>query len=196
MNGLFETFQALDPTQKVFWGCAIVATAIFLVQALLTIIGIDSGDGADIDFDFADGDTMDVGGGMALFSARSFVNFWLGFGWAGVCFYSAIESKILLYIIAVVIGCLFVWMFFLIRKNTKKLESDGTINIKSLVGQQASVYLRIAGQNASKGKIQISINGSVREYDALTDGDDIPTGSKVTVVGTVDNSTVRVERLS
>ena len=44
-----------------------------------------------------------------------------------------------------------------------------------------------------EGKVQITINGCVREYDAVTDGPAIPTGACIKVVEVVNNSTVLVE---
>ena len=72
-----EWYLALDPTMQVFWGCAIISSAVFAVQAILTLIGMDAHDAMDLDI--ADGDTMDVGGGLSLFSIRSLVNFFVGF---------------------------------------------------------------------------------------------------------------------
>lgn len=194
MNELIQTFQSLTPSLQLFWGCAIVTSVIFLVQAVLTMIGTDMMD-TDLDLDFsadADGDTMDVGGGLSLFSFRNIVNFFLGFGWAGVCLHGVITSKVLLYLAAVVVGCIFVWIFFVLKRQTKKLESDGTVRLSMAVGKQADVYLRIPAACSAKGKIQISINGSIREYDAVTDGDAIPTGQKVVVRELVDDYTVKV----
>ena len=53
-----EWYLALDPTMQVFWGCAIISSAVFAVQAILTLIGMDAHDAMDLDI--ADGDTMDV----------------------------------------------------------------------------------------------------------------------------------------
>ena len=78
---LWENFQSMDSWMQVFWGCAIVGSAIFVVQMVLTLIGMDS---SDMDVDFDGGDTMDLGGGISLFSIKNFVNFIVDFGW-GMC---------------------------------------------------------------------------------------------------------------
>ena len=57
-----------------------------------------------------------------------------------------------------------------------------------------SVYLRIPATGSGKGKVQVSQNGSVHELDALTDGDEIPSGAKVKIVEIIDNETVKVEK--
>lgn len=184
---MIEWYSQLNPTMQVFWGCAIVGSAFFLIQAVLTLLGMDSDLDMDTDVDFSDGDTMDLGGGLSLFSIRNLVNFIVGFGWGGVCFSTIFDSKILLSLAAIVVGFIFVWIYFVIRRQTKRLESNGAFNINLCVGKVADVYLRIPGEGRGLGKVQISVNGSIHEINAMTDGPDLPSGAKVTVVEVVDN---------
>lgn len=189
MGELFAQYGAMPLLLQIFWGCAVVASLIFLVQMVLTLIGMDSSD-MDVDFDGAN--TMDLGGGLNLFTIKNFIGFLVGFGWAGVCFYNSITSSILLILVAVIVGLLFVGIFVVIYKQTKKLEHNGAFQIDEVKGTTVSVYLRIPAQGSGKGKVQVSQNGSVHELDALTDGEEIPSGAKVKVVEIVDNETVKV----
>ena len=189
MGELFAQYGAMPLLLQIFWGCAVVASLIFLVQMVLTLIGMDSSD-MDVDFDGAN--TMDLGGGLYLFTIKNFIGFLVGFGWAGVCFYNSITSSILLILVAVIVGLLFVGIFVVIYKQTKKLEHNGAFQIDEVKGTTVSVYLRIPAQGSGKGKVQVSQNGSVHELDALTDGEEIPSGAKVKVVEIVDNETVKV----
>ena len=201
---MFEQFTSwygsLDTSMQVFWGCAIVASVIFLIQMVLTMIGLDGHD-VDVDFDVSDfgdvdADTMDAGGGLSLFSIRNLINFFIGFGWGGVCLSTAITNGFLLFLCAAVVGALFVWMFFLIKKQTKKLESNGAFNIKRCEGKTANVYLRIPGGNVGKGKVQISVNGAFHEVDAYTlESEPIASGARVRIVEVTDGQSVRVEKL-
>ncbi len=199
MESFTTWYMALEPMQQVFWGCAIVSSAVFLVQMVLTIVGMDSaGVDADVDFDVADvgaGDTMDLGGGISLFSVRSLVNFFVGFGWAGVSLRSLIGSDVLLLLAAAAVGFLFVLMFFYIKKKTKAFEANGAFDIRNCQGKVANVYLRIPAANAGKGKVQVSVNGAYHEIDALTDGEAIPSGQKVRITEVIDGETLRVVRI-
>lgn len=186
---MIEWFSELTLMMQIFWGCAIVGSAIFVVQVVLMLIGIDS-DVADIDFD--SGDTLDLGGGMSLLSIKSLINFVVGFGWGGVCLAGSIDNKLLLVVVALAIGILFAWMYLYLFRKMRKLESNGAFNIANCEGKVADVYLRIPANRSGQGKIQISVNGSVHELDAVTDGDALPTGRKVTVVEVIDTSLVRV----
>lgn len=190
MTDLLTLYSSMPVLLQVFWGCAIVASIIFILQTVLTLVGIDH---VDTDTDFDGGSTMDLGGGMNLFTIRNLMGFLIGFGWTGVCFWDAIDSTVLLTLLALVVGCLFVGIFVFIYRQTRKLEHNGAFNIKTILGQTADVYLRIPAEGEGKGKIQVSINGAVQEFDAVTDGAElIPTGRKVRITDIIDGETVRV----
>lgn len=200
---MFESFSnwysSMEPMQQMFWGCALVGSVVFVIQMVLTLIGLDGHDvdtGFDVaDFGDTDGDTMDTGGGLSLFSIRSLVNFLVGFGWSGVSFHKLIGNNILLVLVSVAVGCAFVWLFFYIRKQTRKLEANGAFDIRNCEGKTANVYLRIPEKGTGKGKVQISVNGAFHEIDALTDGDAIATGQKVRITEVIDGETLRVTPL-
>lgn len=191
--------MALEPMQQMFWGCALVASVVFLIQMVLTMLGMD-GHNVDVDFDVADfgdvdTDTMDMGGALSLFSIRNLVSFFVGFGWAGVSLQNLIGNNFWLVLVSILVGAFFVWVFFVVKKQMRKFEANGAFDIKRCEGRTANVYLRIPGENAGKGKIQISVNGAFHEVDALTDGDPIASGQKVRVVEVIDGETVRVSAL-
>lgn len=185
-------FSGLETMQQVFWVCALVGSAVFVIQLLLTLFGMDS---SDIDVDFDAGDTMDLGGGLSLFSIKSLVNFFVGFGWAGICLHSLIGNAVLLVLAAAAVGLFFVWMFFFIYKQTKKLEANGAFRIEYCKGRVADVYLRIPEKKSGRGKVQISVNGSVHELDAVTEGEAITTGRKVRITDVVGGEMLVVESL-
>jgi len=193
MEEILNWFYSLTSTEQLFWGCAIVSSLVFLLQAALTLLGMDGHSDFDLDASVS-GDTMDMGGGLSLFSVRSFVNFFVGFGWAGVSFYNLIPQKWLLYLVAAIVGCVFVWLYFFIRRQTSKLQSDGSIDVTSVVGAYCDVYLRIPGDRSGNGKVQISINGSVHEFNAVTSGPTLPSGSRARVVSVLEGGFFEVEK--
>ena len=195
MEELSNWFSSLDATLQVFWGCAIVSSLIFLLQAALTLLGMDHDMDFDIDAAHLDGDTMDMGGSLSLFSVRSLVNFFVGFGWAGVSFYSLIPQHWLLYLVAILVGIGFGYLYFFIRKQTKRLESDGTIDINESLGKPCDVYLRIPAERTGQGKVQISLRGSVHELPAVTNGPLLASGTHVRVTEVIDNALLLVEHI-
>ena len=190
MQIYWEMFQAMDTWTQTFWVCAIGGSAIFIVQMVLTMMGMDS---TDIDVDYDGPDTMDLGGSISLFSIKNFVNFIVGFGWAGVCLADVIGNKVILSLVAMLVGIGFVAMFFYIRKQTRKLEHNGAFQIEDCVGKTVNVYLRIPAQKSGTGKVQVSLNGSVHEIDAMTEGYELSSGQKAVISGIIDSSTVMVK---
>ena len=199
IDTFYEWYNALPSTLQVYWVIALITSLVFLVQMVLTFIGIGDAD-TDLDFggdaDFSDGDTLDTGGAMQLFTIRNFINFLLGLGWGGVCLYSVIPNTIVLAIVAILVGMLFVYIFLLIYKQLRKLERNGAYHINDCVGQTVDVYLTVPANRSGMGKVQISFSGSVQELAALTDSDTpLRSGSKVRVLEIIDSTTVLVEKL-
>lgn len=187
---------------KIIWGITLVSSLIFVIQTLLTFIGADSfGDGFDADFGDIPSDAMadavDSGSGMNLLTFRNVVNFFLGFGWTAVLFYPSIESPTLLMLLSVVVGVFLVLLVMWLFKWLNGMQHSGNINVfRSAVGCQGKVYLSIPAERGGEGKVQISINDAVREYDALTEGDALPTGTPVKVIDVIDAHTLLVEGMT
>ncbi|GGA86957.1 hypothetical protein GCM10008015_29560 [Flavobacterium palustre] len=186
-----EILENLEPLLKTFWYIAIPTTLIFTVQAIMTFLGVDSSDGLQADFDsnLESGDTT-----FQLFSLRNLINFLLGFSWTGISFYNTINNPTLLIIISVVVGCLFVYLFFIIIKQVQKLEEDNSFKIQNTLNKSAEVYLTIPENKTGKGKIMISINGAFHELEAMTEhAEKINSGSVVKVVKIENNNIIIVQ---
>lgn len=196
MDTITIWYESLDPTLRVYWTIAIAASLVFIIQMTLTFIGIGDHD-ADLSMpdatDIPDGDTLDTGGAMQLFTIRNLINFLLGIGWGGVCFWNVIPLRPLLAIVAILCGSVFVAMFLFMFRQMKKLESNGAFRIQDCVGMACPVYLRIPAAREGQGKVQISLHGSVQEISAMTDGTFIPTGARVRVIQVIDDNTLLVE---
>jgi len=201
---LVDWYQALPPYLRAYWTIAIAVSIIFAIQMILTLIGLGdtdaSGDIGDMDAGGADmgdgnGDTMDTGGAIQLFTIRNTVNFLLGVGWGGVCLSSVIENRFLLALAAIVCGCIMVGAFIIMYKQLMKLEGNGSYRIEESVGQVCEVYLRIPANRSGSGKVQISFHGSVQELPAQTEGEAIGSGTKVRVKEVINKAVLIVEKL-
>jgi len=186
-----EFFQHLEPLLRTFWFIALPVSLIFLIQTILTFIGMDSGDGTSADFD----SNLDGGAPFQLFSFRNLINFLLGFSWAGISFYYTITSPTILVAFAVLAGTAMVGLFFFLMNQISRLAEDNTFRITETLGKSAQVYLSIPANRTGKGKIQISVKGAVHELEAVTDGDRLETGLMVRVEAVLDNNLVSVVKL-
>jgi len=180
METISTWWNSLQATDQIFWGIALLSSVFFLLQTAATMIGIGDADGIDTDTP-TDATIGGTDGAMDLFTVRNMVNFLLGFGWSGVCLRPAIGSTALLVVVSLAIGLAFVALFALVLRQLLKLEKPNQVDFSEAVGTTQPVYLRIPGQMSGRGKVQVSINGSVYEVDALTKGDPIPSGARVKV---------------
>lgn len=189
---MIDWYNSLEPALKVYWGIAIFASVIFVIQTVMSFVGISDVD-TDVDVD-ANVDGLDDAGAMHLLSIRNIVYFLLGLGWAGVSLWGTIANHLLLAIVAIVVGCLFVAIFLFLFRQMMKLQHNGAFDINDAVGKTVDVYLRIPASGQGIGKVQVSFNGSVQEIDARTDGDTlIPSGAKVRVIEVLNNRVLLVE---
>jgi hypothetical protein len=190
----------LSPVMKLLWAVTLTASLIFIIQTVMTFLGADA-DSTDFDVDVdtsMDGsDISNIEGGSNLYTFRNFVNFFLGFGWAAILLQPSVKSTALLIVLAVLVGIGLVVAVMYLFKWLSSMQQSGNINIyKAAVGCQGKCYLRIPGERAGEGKVQITIQGAVREYNAVTDGDEIKTGVPVKVVEVINANTLLVEELN
>jgi membrane protein implicated in regulation of membrane protease activity len=180
---MMDLFNSLEPLQKFFWTIACCASLVFIIQTIMTFVGL--GTDADVDAGPMDGsvDSMEDGALSGVFSFRNLVNFLLGYGWAGVLLHDSIEKGWLLQLIAIAVGLVFVLAFVFMFRQVMKLSHDGSFKMEEAVGLKADVYLRIPAARTGRGKVQVSVKGSIHEIDAMTDNDtEIATGGQVQIV--------------
>ncbi len=183
-----EFFANMDNTLRIYWYVAIASSLIFIFQTILSFFGSDSDVDADFDID------GDASHSFHIFSFRNLINFLLGFSWSGIAFFDLTSNKIILMVVSVVIGLVFVFIFFLVMKTMMKLAENNSFNINNTINKTADVYLTIPANKSGKGKILISVKGSVHELNAITTHQEaIKSGQLVKIVSVVENQVLIVE---
>ena len=188
-----EWWSSLGLFMQSVWCITLFASLVFVIQTIMTFIGMDIDGGMDVDVSTdttADGDS----GPFQLFTFRNFINFLLGFGWSIITFEKAIANQFVLILVSAVVGVLLVMAVMSIFRFMSRMEQSGTIRVANAVGCKGNVYLKIPGEKRGEGKVQISIQGAIREFDALTAGEELETGAPIKVVEVVNDSTLLVER--
>ncbi len=188
-------WTSLSTAMQVLWAITLSASLIFVIQTVMTFLGIGDHD-TDFDFDTSDG-SFDTDPSMNLLTFRNLVNFCLGFGWTAVLMHDKIQSNALLITVSVIVGVLLVTAVMWIFKWLSGMQQTGNIDVhKSAVGCEGKVYLTVPGERKGEGKVQISINNAVREYDAVTDGETIKTGTAIKVTEVINDYTLLVEEMT
>ena len=189
----------LSPVMKILWSVTLTASLIFLIQSILTFIGADADSATDFDMDVdtsMDGsDLSNIDGGSNLYTFRNFVNFILGFGWSAILLQESVPSVALRIVLSVLVGIALVAAVMYMFKWLSSMQQSGNINLqRSAAGCEGKVYLTIPAARSGSGKVQITISGAVREYDAVTENETpLKTGTSIRVIDALDANTLLVE---
>lgn len=193
-----EWWSSLDIFMRSLWGITIFATLVFIIETIMTFVGMDSDIdvGTDVSFDTdTSGDaSADTSHPFQLFTFRNFINFFLGFGWTAISLRSSLDNTFLLLLVAVVVGVLLVAAVMYIFKWLSGMEQSGNINIHTAKGCKGTVYLTIPPDRQGEGKVQISIQGAIREYNAVTDGEKLANGTPIRVKEVLNENTLLIEK--
>ena len=190
----------LSLVMKILWSVTLTASLVFIVQSVLTFLGADADADFDVDVDTSvDGsDLSNIDGGSNLYTLRNFVNFILGFGWSAILLQDSISSVALLILVSALIGAALVAAVMYLFKWLAGMQQSGNINLqRNAAGCEGKVYLTIPAARQGSGKVQITIAGAVREYDAVTESaETLKTGTSIRVVDVLDANTLLVEEIN
>ena len=177
---------------KVYIARAVAGGTVLIGQTGLSLFGL--GGDADVDPDM-DVDALDGADSLHFLSIRALAGFLTFFGlvgWGGTA--SGWNGGVTV-LAAFGAGAMVMVFVAVIMRFFQRMHSAGNVESKNALGSTASVYLRIPGHHGGKGKITVSIQGRSMEYDAVTSGDEIPSGGVCRIVGMPTQDTFEVARL-
>lgn len=172
-------WNSLYGFEKIFWFIALLFSVLFIIQTVMSFAG---GDGDEA---FGDADASieeDTGIGYGFLTIKNFIAFFTIFGWTGVALSGSGMGKVWILIFSVIAGCLVVAMMVFLMNSMSKLKESGTLKMENAVGKTATVYLLIPANRKGVGKVIVTVQGAMRELNAVTNDEvDITTGSLVKV---------------
>jgi hypothetical protein len=201
---------------------AVLGGTILVCQFVLALFGLghDGGDFAHHAGDFHGVGDTHAGGGFhghgadsshpgsdqqhpdsthlfAVVSFKTLVAAAAFFGITGFSTLSAGFPATTTLVLALVAGtCAMYGMYWLLGLIVR-FDSEGNEQIANALGQPATVYVPIPAIGRGAGKVQLSMQNRIVEYQAVTDGDEpLKTGEDVVVVGIKSDDTVEVRRVS
>jgi len=187
-------FEALGLFEKIYWLVAGISSVIFVILLFLTLIG---GDGGGIDGDVDAEIESDTGIDFQFLSFKNLMGFFTIFGWSGIACLNAELPKFAVVFISIVCGLAMMFAMATIFYYLAKLQSSGTLLLKNAINQVGEVYLTIGAKRSSIGKVSITVQGTLRELDALTEEiTDLHQGNVVRVKAVTDNGILIVELLN
>ena len=197
---IVDFWNSLSLSSQIFAIIAIPATLILLIQTVMIFMGIgDDGDSAgdeladDIEApedgifgEDSEGEPVDAAGldGLRILTLRGIIAFMVVFGWVGVAMDSAGISLLLTLPVAVISGFAMMVLLALLMRSVMKLRSDGNLDNRNAIGVSGKVYLTVPPSRSGSGKVNLMLQGSFVEREAVTDSTEaIPTGCEVVVIG-------------
>lgn len=178
-----------------FWGISIIFSVLFLIQFVLSLIGLDFE--GETDFDVSTDTDTDHGYSLdpsfTLFSVRSIIAFFTFFGWTGVLALNAGLGTTMAVISASVSGFMAMAIVGYMMYLFSKLGESGNVDLNEALFQTGEVYLTIPAGKRAVGKIHINIQGTMKEMDAITEGKTLATGATIRVVEVVGENLLLVE---
>ena len=194
----------LSTIEIIYWVATIIGGTLFVLRTVLLVVGGGFGDSDfDVDHDFdveadhdfdADGTSADSDFSFKLLSMQGITAFFMMFGLVGLALVKANVLLMLTLLGATFAGLFSVWVISVLFMQMKRLQSDGSMNIKNAIGQNGSVYLRIPSRGT--GQVQITIQGALKIFDACSEDKKlIKTGEKIRVTKIIDHNTLSVEKI-
>ena len=190
---------------NVFIFCSFVGGTILVIQTLLSVfVGFGDTD-ADMDFDVGDvGDASDSAiehghpSSFHVFKLISFRTMVAGiafFGLAGWGTLISTESHLYAIIVAILAAVAAILIVYFLYRSMDSLRYQGNVSGDKLVGATGSVYVRIPAQGKGVGKVLVSQQNRTMEYEALSVGKELTTGTQITVIKVVSPTVVEVSEV-
>jgi membrane protein implicated in regulation of membrane protease activity len=198
---------------------AVVGGTVLVCQFALTLLGmghdsagVDHHMGGDFYGDAHVGDSIHGHAGdshadadqhansthiFSVISFRTLIAAIAFFGVSGRAALSAGYAQSSSFILAVIVGVAAMYGMYWLMRLIASLNSSGNERIGNALGRQATVYVRIPATRSGAGKVQLSMQNRIVEYQAFTDETEpLQSGESVEVVNVAGGDTVYVRRIA
>ena len=176
-------WDSLELYGQILFITANSASVILLIMLIMGFIGTDA--------EFDVGDALVEVAGLKLLNIRCILAFLSVGGWLAFIINLQVPSHDwwISLIVGIIGGLSAAVLIASIIKGVEKLEVDGTSNYNDAIGRTATVYIRVPKNAIGFGKVNVLINSSLQELDAIThDKHDLLTGNVVYVTGIDKNN--------
>jgi hypothetical protein len=202
-----------------FLVAAVIGVTILVCQFILALVGLGHG-GGDFGHHMGGGLHADthVGGGMdshcgdshhdaaqhdnsgrlfAMVSFRTVVAAMAFFGVTGLATLNSGLPETTSLVLALIAGAFAMYGMYRLLGLIAGMDSSGNEQIGNALGLTATVYISIPATGKGLGKVQLSMQNRIVEYQAVTDDSEpLKTGEKVQVVAIKNDDTVQVRRVA
>jgi len=134
--------------------------------------------------------------GLRLFTIRGIVAFFMVGSWVGFILTQMGMNIVLVFAGAFIAGIITLYFMAKIMQMLFGLQADGTMKPRNALGQVGQVYIRIPANEKGMGKVNVTVQEQLREFDAVTESDEmIKTGEMVYVTDIRAGNVLVVEKV-
>lgn len=174
---MIEWWGSLGLVEQAFFGVAMVATVLVLIQSVLMVLGSDMGADLDIELD------TEHASGLKVLSLQTISAFLVGIGWIGGGVYNLSGSLLLAVLLGCASGAGFGGVIFFLFRWVSQLRSKGNVDPRNAIGQTGKVYIPIPASRQGEGQIEITFQNRYQVLPAVTSsGQALPAQTEVLVV--------------
>lgn len=178
--------------ERVYWIVALPSTLIFLFIMITTFFG------GDMDTDSPDADAdidADGGIGFQFMTFKNLIGFFAIFAWTGLASIKNGAGTGTTLLISFVSGLAMMFIMAGIYYLLSTMVDDGTLKVKNAIGRLGEVYMNIPPNGEGMGKIQINVQGSMREMTAISNEEEmLKMGTVVKVLDVIDGHILLVTK--
>ena len=154
--------------------------------------------GGDVGEDVGDTDMeidADEGIGFQFITFKNLIGFFTIFGWTGIASIRSGSGMSTTLIIAFMSGLAIMFIMAGIYYLLSTLVDDGTLKVSNAIGRLGEVYMNIPIKGEGFGKIQITVQGTLRTMQAVTnDKELLKVGTIVKVKDVIDGHILLVTK--
>ena len=175
---------------------ALAGTLFFLIRVILMLVVGDVAlhqDSGGAAFDLNHGDSSSA---FKVLSVQAIAAFMMGFGWTGLFVVRGLGLPYGLGLPAGVVGGgAMMWLLGRMFRLVGRLQSSGTMDISGALEEEGTVHVTVPARRQGRGSVRVVVGDRQQYYNAVTDGDAIPTGARVHVLEVNEDHTLTVEGL-
>ncbi len=167
-----------------------VAGTVFFVFRLIAMLAFGHGDWHLDDATSLDLDHADSSSAFKVLSIQAAAAFLMGFGWGGLGAYRGWGLPALASVpVGFAVGVGMMWLLGKLLRWIARLQSSGTMDTSAALDEEGVVYTTVPAQGGGRGVVRVVVDDRQRYYQAITDGEALPSQTRVRVVGiNADNS--------
>ncbi|GAB1537167.1 hypothetical protein ADMFC3_27980 [Geovibrio sp. ADMFC3] len=174
-----------------FW-IAIIASGVYVLTQLIPMLlgyGIDV-DGLDADIEDTESSSI-----FEFISFKNLVVFMMGYGWSSYALIKIVPDIMgaVIVILSIFVGIVLIFINMLPMKALLKLQQKNEFHNKDIVG--LSGIVTVSTSKNAIGKVKITVGDIIREYFALSNGEDLAVNTPITITKVLeDGVTVLIKR--